>query len=136
MSVSRRFSRADRFTFLGLGAIAAWLALGLLDAKVPMPKCAFRAWTGLYCPGCGGTRAARALLSGDLIGALRQNALLPLTLAVVVVALVRGVRSAREARPMSWHIGGRAAQAAVLVVLGYAVLRNLPFPALDALRPT
>lgn len=37
---------------------------------------------------------------------------------------------------MSWHIGGRAAQAAVLVVLGYAVLRNLPFPALDALRPT
>lgn len=128
--------RSDRFTLVALGAMSVWLALGLLDAAVPLPKCAIHELTGLYCPGCGGTRAARALLAGDLMGALRQNALLPLTLLVVGVATVRVLRSVAGRRPVSWHIGGRAAQVAVLVVLGYAVLRNLPLSVFEMLRPT
>ncbi|MFR1833570.1 MAG: DUF2752 domain-containing protein [Lachnospiraceae bacterium] len=28
--------------------------------------CLFRLFTGLYCPGCGGTRAVQALLSGQI----------------------------------------------------------------------
>ena len=32
---------------------------------IGMP-CAFHSLTGLYCPGCGGTRAVRELLYGDL----------------------------------------------------------------------
>lgn len=31
------------------------------------PECEFLKRTGLYCPGCGGTRAVKCLLRGDLV---------------------------------------------------------------------
>jgi len=37
--------------------------------------CPLHAWTGLLCPGCGGTRAAAALLRGHLAEAWRLNGL-------------------------------------------------------------
>jgi len=40
-------------------------ALGL--EKVFMTECPFWRITGLYCPGCGGTRAFRALLKGQIV---------------------------------------------------------------------
>lgn len=32
-----------------------------------MPPCVFHRLTGYYCPGCGGTRSLKALLSGNLL---------------------------------------------------------------------
>lgn len=52
-------------------ALAAWWFSGL-----PWPVCTFRALTGVGCIGCGATRAALSLLSGDLVGALGFNPLL------------------------------------------------------------
>lgn len=40
------------------------------------PVCTFNRWTGLYCPGCGATRALYALLHGDWLTAWHDNALL------------------------------------------------------------
>ena len=40
------------------------------------PVCQFHRLTGLNCPGCGMTRAAYALLHGNLSTAFRDNALL------------------------------------------------------------
>lgn len=37
------------------------------------PPCVFRKATGIYCPGCGSTRALRALAGGDFAVALRCN---------------------------------------------------------------
>lgn len=52
--------------FLLFASIAAVLLKALdLPREVVVPPCLFRMLTGYYCPGCGGTRAVRALFMGD-----------------------------------------------------------------------
>ena len=50
-----------------LGAVFLWMARRL---PTEFEGCVFRAALGLYCPGCGGTRAVWALLRGDIPMAL------------------------------------------------------------------
>lgn len=53
------------------------------------PGCVFRQYTGIACPGCGGTRSLRALLSGDFTGAFYYNMLIPITLLALLAEYVR-----------------------------------------------
>ena len=59
-----------------------WFAI---TGKLP---CLFREMTGLYCPGCGGTRAVKALLRGDIVTSFLYH---PLVLYCVLVAAVFGL---------------------------------------------
>ena len=62
-----------------IGVTVVLLAVGGLCVCMPelmsewfgsiSPGCWFRRYTGIACPGCGGTRSTRALLSGDIAGA-------------------------------------------------------------------
>ncbi len=47
-------------------------------------KCGFRKLTGLYCPGCGGTRAVVALAKGQLLTSLYYHPL-PLYFAALYI---------------------------------------------------
>ena len=49
-----------------------WQINSLLEAGQAAEglPCLFRIFTGLYCPGCGGTRAVKALLSGQILKSL------------------------------------------------------------------
>ncbi len=54
-------------TSLALASAAGGLILFMWAAHISVPPCVFLRLTGLYCPGCGGTRACIALLHGQLL---------------------------------------------------------------------
>ena len=84
--------------------------------------------TGLYCPGCGSGRAARALLRGDLGACLGHNLLaLPLELfcgGVLGWEYLRFVfpgLGLEKVRLPDW-----LGPAVLALLLGFTLLRNLP----------
>ena len=95
------------------------------------PPCPFHAVTGLYCPGCGSTRAAHHLLHGRVATAFDFNALVVVSLPFLAYAGVLGaLRLAGRARhrpPVSQRLPGWAVWAMLVAVLLFGVLRNLPY---------
>ncbi len=92
------------------------------------------AWTGLNCPGCGSLRAVSALTRGEMLEALRLNLLLTLSIpgVIVLAGLRRGLRG-------DWAVGSWIPAwgwwVGLVLVLGFGVLRNLPGPPFEWLRP-
>lgn len=52
---------------LGLGMIGAFLFLKFVLPNMPERPCIIFEYLGVYCPGCGGTRAVIHLLHGRLL---------------------------------------------------------------------
>jgi hypothetical protein len=114
-------------------AVLAGLVAGATLWAIPptvgsaYPQCIFNRLTGLYCPGCGGTRAAYLLLHGQFLDAIRANALVIATTPLLIwcgFALIRFALSGSWRAP---RLGGRVASVAiVLVVLLFGIVRNLP----------
>ncbi|MCG2802208.1 MAG: DUF2752 domain-containing protein [Cellulomonas sp.] len=87
--------------------------------------CPLYAFTGLYCPLCGGLRATADLLRGDLAGAWAMNPLWVLAVGPVALVWVDWLRRRVRGRPalavpatVWWVVLG--------VVLAFGVARNLP----------
>jgi hypothetical protein len=117
----------------GCTCVAVWVG----DPTTPggfLPVCPTKALLGVDCPGCGSLRMIYSLLHGDLVSALRFNALALVALAFLVVAYATwtyGRIVGHQAR--SWqHYRWPATVALVLVSLWF-VMRNLPFPPFAAL---
>jgi hypothetical protein len=94
--------------------------------------CPLLTLTGLYCPACGGLRAVHDLTHLDLARAWSMNPLLVLVAPFAVLAwgrwLARACGSSRwQVTPASSRRSSWLAAAALVVVLAYAVLRNLPW---------
>ena len=126
-----RFTKQDLILpglFLSLGAAACAILLvappGSPHAKW-LPKCMFHQWTGLYCPGCGATRALAALLHGDVKASLHDNLLLvPGGLMLAVLIVKPGVSLKRP-----------VAVAIAAIVIGFTILRNIPVAPFTYLAP-
>jgi len=131
-----RVSRLAGPIACGSALVAAGTYVAAVDPNSPgthLLSCPFHELTGLWCPGCGLTRATHALLRGDIGTALGYNLLLPLFLGAIAIGWLAWVRSALGRAPIGWvtRIPPKSGFliGAVLVVFG--VLRNLtPFAAL------
>ena len=55
---------------------------------ITLPSCYLYELTGIYCPGCGCTRAVYALIHGDVILSLKQNPLVIVSLAALFVLYI------------------------------------------------
>lgn len=91
------------------------------------PGCIFRKFTGLSCPGCGGTRAARAMLAGDWLAALQYNLLLPLGMLLLLAEYARLWVMSFVKRPPAVLYRGylRLVLISAWLVLIWFVVRNL-----------
>lgn len=100
------------------------------------PRCLFYQATGCYCPGCGATRCAYALVHGDFLQAAAYNVLLLLYLPYLATTAFNACWHAVAGRPAfrgrlpAWTIMATA----VLLTL-YWILRNLPFAPFTLLAP-
>jgi hypothetical protein len=90
------------------------------------PVCQFHRVTGLYCPGCGATRASYQLLHGNIFAALRDNALFVLSLPVLAARGIWFLNRQRRGQPVRFFIPPAALWVFLVVALVFVVLRNLP----------
>lgn len=128
-----RLPAAPVATACGLLAATAYVAAVDPSDRTVLPACPFRSLTGLWCPGCGLTRATHHLLHGDVLGALRYNALLPFVLMLITLLWVDWyARSTGQRSLLLLRIPRWAPAAGIAVAIAFAVLRNLP--GVDGLR--
>lgn len=107
--------------------VAAGFVLFLFNPAdtVLFPPCPFHWATGLYCPGCGASRAVHLLLHGRLIAAFNMNPLLVLSLPFLAALLLRP----------RWAYLTWVPWFAAAMLVAFGILRNLPVWPFDLMAP-
>jgi hypothetical protein len=90
------------------------------------PPCLFHNLTGLDCPGCGAQRALHQLLHGNLLGAVRLNAMFVVSLPLAAWFGTRWIL--RSSRGQAASLNAKWMSLYLLAWLVFGVLRNLRFP--------
>lgn len=114
---------------VGLGVLAAWTAVAVVDPNEPghYPACPLLRLTGLACPLCGGLRAAHDLAHGRVLEAADHNLLFVAALPVLLVLFLRwtAVRARGSTRPLV-ALTGRWVPTVLAVAVLFGALRNAP----------
>lgn len=119
------------------------IAIVLLAIAVKDPRtygvgvlCPSLRWFGLYCPGCGSTRATYFLLHADVESAIRHNPLLVFVGVPVLMWLMFTLASSMFwARKPIIFSPRWFAWAVAIALVSYGIVRNIPIHALENLRP-
>src|SRR5207248_2682290 len=113
------------FSSIALGAAGVLLYFIFDPAKVSIfPPCVFHEITGLDCPGCGAQRALHQLLHGNIIAALRLNAMFVLSLPIWALYGPRFFLRATKGQPTNLNVRWMWIYFTAWLVFG--VLRDLP----------
>lgn len=90
------------------------------------PACIFRAVTGLYCPGCGLTRATHDLLHLDIASAFARNPLAPFLALFAIYLTGRWLVSRWRGTTLTWEPKPWMSTAMFVFFMLFTVARNLP----------
>ena len=104
--------------------------LGLLSMKhfnIGIP-CVYYQLSGLYCSGCGMTRATFSLLQLDFYQAFRYNAFAIIIIPLIGLYIIGGIYAwlFNKANFMDNKIPGIVWIVFIVALLVYGVLRNIP----------
>ena len=122
-TVRRRWRNVFLVALSVLAVGIAYAALSSYGIAIP---CVFNALTGLLCPGCGNTRAARAFLRLDFSAALSYNLMAPVEFFYIAWVLFFTVRSYLKGNGVSYRPPAVAFDVCVLVlILAWGILRNI-----------
>ena len=127
----RNRSCEDELFLIGLISLAVGTAVGLLyyfrlRYFLPRIPCFFSNVLGIYCPGCGGTRAVYALLHGEFMKAVWYHPLVPYGAVtgggfMLTQGFYRlGFRHIKPWKYHNWYLYG-----AMSVLVCYFLIKNL-----------
>lgn len=97
-----------------LGSIAGIVLMVLhVDLRSVLPPCVLHSTVGLYCPGCGGTRACYALLEGRILDSILAHPLviyLAVGYVVYILSHLLDIITCGKIRgcyfcPYYWYVG-------------------------------
>ena len=120
--------------------VVAALYLGALAYRHPadygfLPPCQFHEWTGLFCPGCGATRAVHFLLQGDWKTSLHYNPLVILFLPILLLLPGQWLYEIFYRKSIHYSLQAKFYLGLAIVVIVFFVLRNVPLTGFEILRP-
>lgn len=121
-----------------LGAIAGLLLIALKDPRTHGlgVLCPSRRFLGIYCPGCGTTRATYDLLHGEFARAFRSNPLFVILGAPLAAVFTASLGwTVLRAERIALRVPHWLALAAIALLIAYGVARNIPIGAFEPLRP-
>jgi hypothetical protein len=123
---------------VALGSLATLVTIGLRDPNTAglYPTCPSISLFGVHCPGCGALRGLHALAHGDVLGMFARNALMPIGLMLLAWAWLAWTdRRVGRSRVPAMAPPVPVLYGATVVVLVFAVVRNLPVEPFAALAP-
>ena len=119
-----------------LAGVTVWVLVRNPLRNTVFPPCPLHATTGLWCPGCGATRASYLVLQGDIASAMHFNAL---WVVLAPFALYQAVAFAGEAWGVRWLRRIPMTQTVIVALLatliGFGIIRILPFAVFEVLNP-
>ena len=98
------------------------------NGNVYFPKCPFKEFTGLKCPGCGSQRAVHYLLNFDIFNATKENVILVLSVPYILTGLVFDSLKKPNENLLKWRkiLFGRKAIFVILsIIIAFWILRNI-----------
>lgn len=130
-----RESRVRPARFVAPAAVAATVVGAFTYVAVRNPyetsltgPCALLHTTGLFCPGCGATRAAYEITQGDVLGAVQMNAFFTLiVLPAAVIGLAWWVAAVAGMKVPQANFSQRTIWTVVGLMALFWIARNLPW---------